>query len=53
MLEAAHDLQLPQVVEVASPIKRARREVLHVLMDEDARNLVIVVTEMLLFAKNV
>jgi hypothetical protein len=52
VLEAAHNRQLPQVVEVASPIKGARCEILHILMNEDARNLVIVVTEMLLFVKN-
>ena len=52
MFEAAHDLQFPQVVEVASPIEGARGKVLHVLMDEDARNLVFMVKEMLLFRKN-
>ena len=45
VLEAAHDLVLEQVVEVAAAINRAGGKVVHFLVDEYACDLIIVVEE--------
>ena len=53
MLEAPQYLQLPEVVEVSRPIVRARGEVLHVLVNEYAGDLIVVVVEVLLLLQDV
>ena len=53
MLEAPQYLQLPEVVEVRRPVEGARGEVLHVLMNEYAADLIIVVVKVLLLLQDV
>jgi hypothetical protein len=52
MLEAPKNLKLAQAVQVGSPIKGARGEVLLVLMNEDAAYLIIMIKELLLLLEN-